>query len=259
MNSNILIFLTVVLFTQSCVSQTDKAECDSVVCTDTVGIAMGIKYGEDNGSKFVERCETFQDGEIMAIVHRNDSLKHGPYKYFYANGKIKEQGTFYNDNKVFDCVEYHPNGQMKKESNYLWALNKIVLNDYVSYDTEGNIIADSSNFCNIIQNKDTLSTGDTLIINFEYILPYFGDSCFLDIGPYDFYFSNANEIWEKKSFKTLPFDGENKAEFKKIVTDLGKHEIRIILVDTKKDYNFNNPKQAKARMLFYYFFYFVKE
>lgn len=57
--------------------------------------------------------ETGQTLNLTTLNKINPSIKHGDFKAFYMNGRLREEGQYSNDTKTGDWKEYYKNGRPK--------------------------------------------------------------------------------------------------------------------------------------------------
>ena len=71
----------------------------------------------EKGVKIQETSyEYYENGNVKEIITtKDDDVLHGPYKLFYENGELKEEGVFENGGIRRSTKVYHENGELKEE------------------------------------------------------------------------------------------------------------------------------------------------
>lgn len=201
------------------------------ICRDTIT--------NDNYSN--RYCEVFySSGELKErFFTKNDSILQGSYMIYYKNGNIMDS-LYYAGGGVFGIRKmFFADGSKKSAIEYVFLGEDSYRNCYVEYDSiNGDIISDKSFYYSFVLNN--VSDGDSVDVEFNFNLPYYQDTAYLEIGNYDEFFRELNE-YDKI---TVPIVN-NKASFT-IKKNKERPFIRGVI------YNFNLNNQSEIRN-FYFF------
>lgn len=75
---------------------------------DGIYILKGFyKNGKKDGEWIIQDA----DGTPREMVTYNEGTKNGPFKYYYSNGSLREEGKYKND-QIVSSVRYHTNGEV---------------------------------------------------------------------------------------------------------------------------------------------------
>ncbi len=195
-------------------------------------------------------CEIFYPtGELKATyTTRFDSIMHGVVKTFYKNGKL-EDSTFFAGGIILNVYQsFYSNGDKKEVIDYVALSDKNDVfsyrNRYVEYDSiTGEILENESFYYKIELSSETSKDGDSLTVNFNFILPKYKDTAYIELGNYDEFFRISKK--DKEKTRKIPVI-DYKAEFKVEVEKIDDFFIRGIIC------NFDKIDTTKRRLFYFY-------
>lgn len=99
--------------------------CDSCIIHKEIDVVNGYYHG---------KATFFYPEGIYINGGYKFNNNHGPWKWYFPNGKIEIEGEYNDDNKIGIWNYYHPNGKLKSKRSYI---NNNLNGEYVSYNPEG--------------------------------------------------------------------------------------------------------------------------
>ena len=102
---------------------------------------------------FIQQRTLQMDGYYKDSLEK---IKHGKFKYFYANGNMETEEIYFNNVHEGILLSYHPNGMMSDSINYR---NGIMIGANASWDAHGNVQSQT------ILDSNGLGNGVQLIFN----------------------------------------------------------------------------------------------
>lgn len=228
-----IIFLFILI---GCENETINKEKNTINCIDSTDISGG----------FNRYCEVFYpNGNLMSsYTTKDDSIPQGSFLSYYQNG-VLEDSSYYVGGGLFGVRKtFYPNGNKKEVIEYVFLNYDSYRNRYAEYDSiTGELLKEESFYYELDLNPKTSKEGDSLIVNFNFVLPKYKDTAYIELGNYDEFFRISKE--DKEKTRIVPVINQ-KAEFKVKVEKRDYYFIRGII------YNFDKADTTKRRLFYFY-------
>lgn len=89
-----------------------------VEATYRQGVAEGIRREFDEQGQVVQSY-TFSKGVLIGQgIVSNEGLRHGQWKEFYPNGKVRAEGTYTQGKRTGDWLFYYPQGSLEQQGSF---------------------------------------------------------------------------------------------------------------------------------------------
>lgn len=183
-------------------------------------------------------CRIFYpSGELMTECFlKDDSIKNGTQIYYYKNGNV-EDSMYYAGGFIHGIrVEYYVNGNMKRKNQYAAVKDFSYRNMSIEYDSITGELDEENSFYFTYEIQET---NDSVIVNFNFDLPAYRDTAFIEVSDFDVFFRPTKDM--KRTY--IPVI-DNKAVFAVKKNDNDTTYIRAII----HNYDFDNSDKER---LFY--------
>lgn len=238
---------------------------------DTGELLSEVEYDE-KGLKDGELREYYKTGELKTkeyyknnklidttfgfdkkgklVVKRYEENGNSIFERYYENGKLLSRG------KMRDTIAegwwnyYGDSGNLNKKVQYVDASNNTSINNVqhpnqiISFDKNGSIIKDSSNYYTI-DLKDTIALGK-LSLGYIDLKPQISkDSDFHMV-----YFWSENDMGSKTAIDSTYGKNDKKAEFWLVPKTKGKHTLKGYILENGKTIQINEKDTSLADVIY---------
>ncbi|MCK4662310.1 MAG: hypothetical protein KAT68_05555 [Bacteroidales bacterium] len=193
----------------------DNSNLTKVFEYDSNGQIKAIGYINKN-QKRDSIISYYVNNKLIQTLTVKNGVTTGPAIWYYPDGKIKEQVCLKNNMRVGVHKYFRKDGYLKQENFYKIINNQSVLNGIIRYDNNEKIIKDSSEYVDLILNKDTINLNEEL--KYELFVLFKKKNGILSrviLGDFDIDYnlkdSSSLEYFSiyKKNIKTTHEEGEN--------------------------------------------------
>lgn len=114
----------------------------------------------------------YKNGNLKSLfIYDKSKIK---VSHFYDNGNIKNKGALINDSIPIGLWKYYnKNGHLEEIREFLLIDNQYFLNQNWVLNSKRDTLKDSSNFFEIILEKDTIYLGEPIKAKVDLVAPYF--------------------------------------------------------------------------------------
>jgi hypothetical protein len=203
-------------------------------CFDTLNTEIG----------FDEICyRYYPDSMVRYIKPLRGNQLHGIYIEYFQDGSVRVKENYVKGLKSGLSEEFYQNGNIKRKAHYILVGEEVIsgefaieehLNQIGVYNLDGQIIGDSSFYFNL--KTVNMSLEDSILIDFVYYSPYYGDSLEINFGQYDNLYFAHGDIY---NVVVGDFNVQKKFKVPKSIVKDGK--VRGII----EDFSFGNEASYK--------------
>jgi len=111
------------------------------------------------------------DGILKSTIKYKDNMRYKYLTRFYEDGSVKEKMTFLNDKLWGDQVFYYPNGEIKREEEWIQIRDKSYINRIKAYKPNGHLDSLHTYYVEMNTSQDTISIGDSIDLKITSLIP----------------------------------------------------------------------------------------
>lgn len=205
---------------------------------------------EDKNNFFTGFKECYyQNGNIKEKSYYVKNQLNGIYQKYFDDGFLKISGNYKNNRKIGEWIIYEKGHIMRKE-RYILLNDSSYLNEFIVFDSVGNIIHEKSNFFSIGFEKDTIISGNVFKWQISNEAPMLEGDFYLILGS-DLSIDSNYRIINKNQIDTLPYYKNATLAFKTAKQDSGKRILRGILIEEKEGKKYIKQRKQYFSIDFY--------
>ncbi len=235
---NSLLIILIILITYSCKENTNSI---NTPIGNSLNNCIDSVLNDGNTDRY---CEIYYStGELKEkYTTRGDTLIHGIYKSYYENGNLKDSCYYAGGALLGIYKSFYSNGLKKrycdhvviKDGDYSYR------NQLAEFDSITQSIDRDKSFYYSFEFSPDKMDHDSLFVHFNFDIPKFKDTSYLELGDYDEFFRLKN-----KKVRIIPVKN-NKAEFKISLENKNHNFMRGMI------HNFDKVDTTKHRLFYFY-------
>ncbi len=214
-----------------------------------------------NGQFHGSFMEYFPDGNLKLEAYYKNGKQDSIQKVFFENGNIK-QTVFFKDDLVDGKMEIFSDSGILIAEQYFVVINGAsVPNQLITYDENGKIDKENSNYFKLYPQRDTIEYGESYEIDIKLEASYYNLNMLVIIGELDKNYEPVN----RAKVDTLWDRSDNEVDFKVSYStnqyQYGRNLIRGVIYDYASYYEEDDSGniERSIRPLYFEKTFYVKE